>query len=195
MSLLVAVKSSTKDREEGRHDDVRNTWGAELKARGFILKFFLGGPFGQRVMGHAAGIAQNLKSDETTLDCPDNQDGEAFKIRAICAWAYDRKIDHLFLCDVNTEINVEKFLSIIYQRYDYAGKMSESPDGYSWAKGDYGYFLSRQTFGRVADGYPNSLAADTWVGQLLGKEIENGSLSILDLSFVDYSHSKIAVIS
>src|SRR5579859_8051598 len=114
-NLLIAVKSHFGAMEAGAHDAIRNTWGQALRGRAQV-RFFMG-----RTSSEIGGMSKSLhpnvqnsynpKSDEVILDCPDDYHSLPLKTRAICKWAMDRKIDHLFLCDNDTYVNPKKILT------------------------------------------------------------------------------------
>src|SRR5579864_3884228 len=143
--LVVAVKSSHKDQEAGRHDVIRGTWGQELKRAGVEVMFFMG-----QDPNLDNGSAKVLKRDEVILDCLDTL--VAKKVRGIAKWAVSKKITHLFLCNVSTTLIVEKFLALPYEPFDYAGDflsfqpgdpLSYTDPRYAWASEKEGYFISR----------------------------------------------------
>ena len=208
--LIIAVKSHFGAIESGAHDAIRSTWGQALRGRAEV-KFFLGRP-SYDIGGMSRSLhptAQNSyipKSDEVILECPDDYHSLPLKTRAICKWATDKHVDHIFLCDNDTYVNPKKILTCGYQMYDYAGKISRpisetfpydavDRDGvmthiencYPWASGGFGYFLSKLAIQKVADKYPKTWAEDLWVGQVLGVEIIQGNLLALDLPAGTYS--------
>jgi hypothetical protein len=196
MSLLVAVKSCLRDLDRGCHDVIRATWGQNLRSS---LRFFVGAEPNSR-------SSHILKSDEIQVEAADDYHSLPFKTRAICQWAYPKNITHLFICDTDTFVNVNKLMSCGYERYDYVGKISRPigetfpyeavnrsgvPQSISechpWASGGFGYFLSREALGLVADKFPNTWAEDLWVGQVLGPHFQKGELLALDLPANSYS--------
>jgi len=196
--LIVTVKSCLRDLDAGYHDVIRGTWGQALRGKA-LVRFFVGA----ETDGKTSRI---FKSDEIVVDAPDDYNGLPFKTRAICQWAVGKRLDHIFLCDTDTYVYVNKLLSCGYERYDYVGKISrplgetfsyDAPNRngvvqhieecYPWASGGYGYFLSQEAATYVADKFPESWAEDLWVGQLMGPEIVKGNLRALDLPAHAYS--------
>jgi hypothetical protein len=203
--LLVGIKSCWRDRDAGFHNAIRGTWGNALRQRGVLVRFFLGHD-GNPIDKHPKSRSEALQSDEITIDSADDYHSLPFKTRAICHWTYPKNVDHIFLCDTDTYVKADKLLACGYQRYDYVGKISK-PIGvsfpyvavgrngvmepidncYPWASGGFGYFLSRNAFGLVADSYPTSWAEDLWVGQLLAKGLAKEEFTALDLPAGSYS--------
>jgi hypothetical protein len=203
--LLIAVKSCRADLDRGCHNVIRATWGQQFRGRA-IVRFFVGHTADKYFMAHPGAKARTLQSDEVEIDAADDYDSLPHKTRAICHWATGKNIENIFLCDNDTYVYPQKLLTCGYNRYDYAGKISK-PLGetfaydavdrrgvtthmencYPWASGGYGYFLSRDAAFLIADSYPKGWAEDLWVGQVLGKEIAQGSMHGLDLPAGSYS--------
>jgi hypothetical protein len=192
--------------DRGCHDVIRSTWGQDLRGKA-LVRFFVGHTGGDYFMAHPKADAKSFKSDEVVVDAADDYNSLPHKTRAICQWATTKNLDHIFLCDNDTYVNVAKLLSFGYQRYDYVGKISEPlgetfpyktvdrsgieeyiPRCYPWASGGFGYFLSRKAVFEIADTYPKGWAEDLWVGQVLGPEIARGNLCGLSLPAGSYSH-------
>jgi hypothetical protein len=189
--LLIAVKSCQRDLDRGDHNIIRNTWGADAKAAGIDVKFFVGKAFKQ------------YASDEVHLQCDDDYNALPYKTREICRWATGKIVDTLFLCDTDTYVNIAKLQQIDYASYDYAGHFGGGPDStsqtfkyravnrdhtitehhercYPWASGGIGYFLSRNAYNEVAFSQPTSWAEDLWVGQIIGAQAAEGRMKIFD---------------
>jgi hypothetical protein len=205
MTLMIAVKSCRHDLDRGCHDVIRATWGQALRGKA-LVRFFVGHTGSDYFMTHPRSDARTLQSDEVLVDAADDYHALPHKTRAICSWALTKNIDHVFLCDTDTYVNPKKILACGYERYDYTGKISrplgvtfpyEATDRngitefiqncYPWASGGFGYFLSKEAAGLVADNYPKTWAEDLWVGQVLGPDIKQGSLTALDLPAGAYS--------
>jgi Galactosyltransferase len=190
--LIVAVKSCWRDRQAGFHDAIRSTWGADIKAKGGLVRFFLGHE--QKYSGPHPSVASGeaLKSDEQLVDAPDDYMGLPFKTRGICGYLVTKNVDNAFICDIDTIINVPTLLSTSYRGVDYGGHfrggenevlsrfdhtdhLGNYPNCYAWASGGVGYFLSRPAMMLIADTYPFVWAEDMSVGQILGPEIGKGN--------------------
>jgi hypothetical protein len=205
MTLLVAVKSCREHLDLGYHDIIRATWGQALRGKA-LVRFFVGHTASDYFMAHPKAKARLLQNDEVEVDAADDYHSLPFKTRAICQWVLAKNIDNIFLCDTDTYVNAGKLLTCGYERYDYVGKISrplgetfpyEAVDRagigtlidncHPWASGGYGYFLSKNAAWEISDTYPKGWAEDLWVGQVLGKEIQKGRLSALDLPAGSYS--------
>lgn len=176
MTLLIGVKSCQRDREEGFHQAIRETWGHSY---GFI-RFFMGGD-------------KTTAQDEVALGCADDYMSLPYKTKAMLEWFLKHtSSDHIFLCDCDTFVDVRKLLVLPFEKYDYSGKSTLWPpnakmgetfryhDGkgniidpcHPWASGGYGYFLSRRAAQIVVENTPNTWAEDLWVGQVLGPRLD-----------------------
>jgi hypothetical protein len=180
MTLLIGVKSCERDRTQGFHQAIRNTWGSGLTN----LYFFMG-----------AG-SNPIAIDEVSVDAPDDYRSLPFKTKAMLNWFLLRDWTHMFLCDNDTYINIAEFQKIDYQNYDYSGYFGYWPVGkkmgdtfryddgqgnihdpcHAWASGGFGYFVSRKAAELIVATEPCSWAEDLWVGQALGPHIQSGAI-------------------
>jgi len=194
MKLLIAVKSCQRDLKLGFHDVIRSTWGKDAKALGIDVRFFVGAE------------ATPYQSDEVHVKSADDYNALPYKTREICRWANGKMLDYLFLCDTDTFLIPKKMLECGFDKYDYAGKISQPVNKpfryehtgreghkeyhercYPWASGGYGYFLSRKAFQEVAFEHPMSTCEDLWVGNVIGKLAAAGEMSILSTPANTYS--------
>jgi hypothetical protein len=183
---------------KGSHDVIRNTWGQALKGRA-LVRFFVGVETDGKTSHH-------YKSDEVAVEAGDDYNSLPFKTRGICQWALNKLVDDVFLCDTDTYVNAARLLACGYRGYDYAGKISKPlgvtfpydavgrngvtdhiPNCYPWASGGFGYFLSMDAVGLIADKFPQGWAEDLWVGQVLGPLIAKKEMTALDLPANTYS--------
>jgi hypothetical protein len=182
--LLVAVKSSFEQYENGTHNMVRGTWAQKLRGYAFV-RFFMG-----RKTQELGGAVSSLPgsgdisivtrnsyvptSDEVILDCEDGPESLVKKTRAICGYAMGKGLSHVLLVNAHTNVGVKEVLNAPYQAADYAGYFGErfgvqEPQAfwngqgteviercYGWAAGDSGIFLSRKAAGILADTHPRS---------------------------------------
>lgn len=181
--LIIAVKSCQRDLERGDHVAIRRTWGADAKAAGIDVRFFVGSK-------NLSQIPFRPLGDEVGLDCDDTYKGLPFKTRAICQWARGKLLSHIFLCDTDTYVYVKYLLTSGFEKYDFMGQMLHplnkpfpyrtiDLDGapevhdpcYTWASGGLGYFLSRRAAVDVSESFPNSWAEDLYVGQVMGPNL------------------------
>jgi hypothetical protein len=202
--LIIAVKSSFQDLEEGKHDLIRGSWGNALRGRAQI-KFFLGRPTSE-----IGGISKSLqptshnsyspKNDEVIVDCGDDEQSRVWKTRAICKWVVDKMVTHVLMVDADCQIFPPAVWSCGFEVADYAGHFDAEPgsitpremigpgggtvlvhDSYSWADGA-AYFLSKRAAVIIADKVPIQASyimgayEDFWVGQILGPSIQSGRL-------------------
>ena len=182
-NLVICVKSCQEHLEKGYHDVIRKTWGADARANGVDVRFFVG-----------ANPAK-YEADEVHVNAADDYRGLPYKTRDICRWAAGKQIRHIYLCDTDTYLHIPYLLSSHYELYDYQGAMMhkcgsvfkydvitqygepEKHDPcYTWASGGFGYFLSKRAASLVAYEQPNSWAEDLWVGQVVGPEIVAGTM-------------------
>jgi hypothetical protein len=158
MSLLIAVMSCQRDRKLGHHETIRNRWGDALSDIA-DTRFFIGGE--DRV--------EPLAEDEVWLSVPDDYDHLSTKTMAICNWALENDYDHVFKCDCDTTIFINRFRDYNYKRIDYAGRFWGGQPGERglYAAGT-GYFLSRRAYEiiTVEGGFPPD-SEDVMVGNTL----------------------------
>ena len=183
MKTLIAVKSCHKDLEKGCHDVILQTWGNQISD----LRFFVGYPYN--------GLFHEKTVD---LDVDDDYDHLPQKTRRILQWTFGRDYDFVFLCDVDTFLIPYKLFQTNFQNYDYSGRFGSSPaigtqfdfkDGrgikhhkcHPWASGGFGYFLSRRAAQVVLKTEPTMWAEDMYVGAALGKRIQTGEITAIDL--------------
>jgi hypothetical protein len=193
MTLLVAVKSCCRDRDAGFHDAIRETWGRDLKQLGVQVMFFIGHASSGYFMAHPNGEAKTLQRDEVVVDAADDYNSLPHKTRGIAKWAMPKMVDHIFICDNDTTINVKNLLTLPFKFFDYSGHfaggeselgrtfsykdhMGEYPECHPWASGGLGYFISKSAAALISDSYPRVWAEDMYVGQVLGPEIRKGNL-------------------
>jgi hypothetical protein len=194
MRLLIAVKSCQRDLKLGFHNVIRSTWGKDAKALGIDVRFFVGAE------------ATPYQSDEVHVKSADDYNALPYKTREICRWANGKMLDYVFLCDTDTFLIPKKMLECRFDKYDYAGKISQPVNKpfhyehtgregqkeyhercYPWASGGFGYFLSRKAVQEVAFEHPMSQNEDLWVGQVIGKLAAVGEMSILSTPANVYS--------
>jgi hypothetical protein len=203
MSLLVAVKSTQKDLEDGRHDvfrSFRNLWPMAQRTQ-TVLKFFIGmetdGLEGRVVVGSRKSY--NFKSDEVCLDVPDDVNGSVFKVREMCGYMLGKNLNHILIVDINARVNPERLYKSGYDRADYTGYFSDKDVAtrmilgkgnvpevvdpcYPWADKNGGYILSREAAMEIADTFPKPSKFilgqydDFWVGQVLGPLVARGTM-------------------
>ena len=179
MRLLIAIKSCERDCQNGSNQAVRDTWANYFPA--VDIRFFVG-------RGRL-----DLLPDEIRVDAPDDYNGLPLKTRGIAEWAARNCYDFTFLCDTDTFVRPE-LLTCGFEKYDYAGyyhdrniagrMFTEYKDdrhqvlrnGYWWASGGVGYFLSKRACEAIAAATPTHWAEDLWVGQVLGAMHHRGQL-------------------
>lgn len=87
------------------------------------------------------------------LGVPDDYNHLPEKTQAICQWAVENKLDHLFKIDSDTYVHPERLLVSGFAKHDYAGYLLD------WLKPEYGfvycsgphYWLSRKAFTILAE--------------------------------------------
>ena len=184
--LLIAVKSCQKDKQDGAHQAIRETWGKVLP-EGVDLLFFVGGD-----------TAPTLDSDERYVPVPDGYWELHPKMLAIVAYAVREDYDFVNLCDTDTYLILSKMIASGFDSYDYSGAPLNPKDGvfgkaypgvetdyngfvvspfYVYLSGGHGTILSRKAAGIVAAAprVPNN-SEDLMLGQILGPFIRDGQL-------------------
>jgi len=181
--MLIAIKSCERDARNGANQAIRDTWGKNR------VIFFLG------------RTTVVPKDDEIELDCPDDYDSLPLKTREIAKLASKKNFSHIFLCDTDSFVILDRLYSCGFEQYDYMGLFGEGYNGdghfdhkisgpwdrkapdmmmrdvYPWASGGHGYFLSLAAARMVAAIEPTHWAEDFCVGQILGPAIEAGLLT------------------
>jgi hypothetical protein len=176
---------------EGFHQVIRNTWGKDVPADVY-LRFFVG----REVV--PLGDFYVMKEDEISLDVDDDYDMLPHKTKGIVQWARD-KYDHIFLCDTDTFLILERLMKCGFENYDYMGVIRyplSAPFHYDsrnrkgeifllnqcmpWASGGIGYFLSNKAMRFVADAEITHWAEDLWIGQIMGEHYKNKDVKIKD---------------
>jgi Galactosyltransferase len=187
MRLLIAVKSCQKDKQEGVHQAIRETWGRNLP-RGVDLLFFVGGE----------KAPNNLEKDEIYLPVSDSYWEMQPKVFATMQYALEKDYD--FCCSSDTDAYFEflKLMSSGFEQYDYSGgpiggegidraySGRRIPDFdnvlispfYGYLSG-HAYILSKKALKIVISSpakFP--ISEDLWTGQVLGPFIISGELTV-----------------
>jgi hypothetical protein len=193
MRVLVAVKSCQKDRNQGCHAAIRETWGKALP-EWVDVRFFIG--------GEKPG---NLEKDEIWFQVGDDySQGLVHKVRAAFSWAIGQGYDFGFFCDTDTYIASPYWEQSGFEGFDYCGydvsRLNNTamefgkqyptnhvnlpppwtpvtlPTWYVFVGGG-GYFLSRRALDYLTNQQIGSIIPeDLWVGQVLGPLIERGEM-------------------
>ena len=183
MRLLLGVKSCQRDLEKGCHETIRRTWGRDVHDAD--LCFFI-------------GRGTPTKSDEVSIDAPDDYDSLPQKTREILRWSLGRGYEFTFLCDTDTFLIPRTLMSCGFESYDVAGKFCTGhPVGglpfdykdergeyrgvYSWPSGGRGYFVSAKAARVIVDTEPHVWADDMYVGQVIGPWVQGGVLKAVNL--------------
>lgn len=178
--LLIAVKSSFQQLENGTHAMIRATWAQQFRGLAHV-RFFLGRPtqsLGGMVKSLPASedlVATTRNSyvpanDEVVLDCQDYS--MVKKTRGICGYAMGKNITHVLLVNAHTNVGVKQTLRAPFEIADYAGDFGDTfgtlqsrafwngeqneeiRECYGWAKADSGIFLSRKAMAEIAETSP-----------------------------------------
>ena len=161
MKILVAVTNCWMYRK--RQEAIRNTWLKNLPPN-LDVRFFLG-----RVPPGTMTTPE-LKSDEVQSDIDDGYPGLPAKTREMCRYAVANGYTHLFKCDDDTYVQLERLVASGFQgQGDYIGR-KRGPSGVwsaPYASG-FSYWLSRRAFKVVAEAkLTDDPAEDRWVGNTL----------------------------
>lgn len=147
----ILVTSCWRDRE--KQQAIRDTWGKLGQPM-----FFLGG---------GSEHAEEAAPDELILDIPDDYQHVSWKTRQQCRWASLKDLDHVyldhvFICDVDTYVDVGRLLADVPSA-DYVGWRCD--EGH--AAGGNGYWLSCTAVRLLCFAEPQIGYADLWVGNFL----------------------------
>ena len=177
MKILIAIESCQAHTD--RHDVIRRTWleGSVPEPTAFDLgtweyRFFVGGPL----------LFPKHKWDEVWVDAPDDYEGLPLKTMAICDWARRHEYTHLFKCDTDTYVHVDRLLASGFQAHDYAGFFRDPFDSHlqsckgSYASGGPGYWLSNRAMAIIASGKftVDYLHHEKWRGYWNGEDKQVG---------------------
>jgi hypothetical protein len=193
MKILIGVKSCQRDKTEGCHQAIRETWGKNLP-ESVDVRFFMGGV-----------ETPTLETDEVCLPVDDGYWELTPKTRGIANYAVKENYDFVYLCDTDTYLIVPKLLETPFASFDFSGghlcnRNSEenilgkhypkwvtdrggvADPFYVYLSGGVGFFLSRKAANEVATTSYYHHSEDVWVGQVLGPLIGDGLMSggILD---------------
>jgi hypothetical protein len=183
MKLLLAIKSCTRDKDNGSHYAIRDTWGKYVA--GADLRFFYGNGGGL--------LLDRRRCDETHLDVNDDYAHLQHKTREILRWSLAHDYGFTFLADNDTFLIPERLMKCGFEQYDYSGLFEtgnvklgttftldwygeEILGFYSWASGGYGYFVSRKAAEIVVATEPGRWTEDMFVGNSLGPAISRGEI-------------------
>lgn len=157
MKILIA---STACKEyEDRRLACAETWGSTTLCD---IKFFTSDDL------NIPDEANQLASDKDGVVAKPGQ-SLTYRTQAICRWALERGYDFVFKCDDDTYIFVERLLASGFENHDYSG-WSWQNDGYTFASGGAGYWLSRKAMKIISEATDLSEPReDMWVGALLHK--------------------------
>lgn len=144
----IYVTSCQRDRH--KQTAIRETWGQHCSP-----VFFLGTEAGYPIY-----------PDEVIVDAPDDYEHIPWKALAMCQRAYKNLTEWLFVCAIDTFVDVENLRWSGFERYAYTGHRCD--EGH--ASGGNGYWLSRDALKIIADklcaprGYE-----DLWIGTVLAE--------------------------
>lgn len=160
MKVLVAVTNCWMYRK--RQEAIRNTWLKDVPSI-MDVRFFLGRR-PQPLM-----CDNGLKEDEVQVDVDDGYPGLPAKTRAMCRYAREHGYTHLFKCDDDCYVRLDRLVASEFDKGDYIGR-KRGPSGVwpaPYASG-FSYWLSRRAFSIVADAQlTDDPAEDRWVGNVL----------------------------
>lgn len=196
MKLFLGILSCQKER--GLHSLIRRTWGSKAKNLGIETRFFLEPPSDDKNKDF-----ERQDNDEVYAASAAGLSGLPYKLREMCKWCVGKKIDNLFICYTSTQLDPQKLLLFLKENpgVDYAGRFNkpigktfplhtvgpnDQPEHYEhcypWARGEFGYFLSRKAYREIATEHPSSTIDDLWVGQVLGVLAAEGEIIPLDIA-------------
>ncbi len=129
MKSIILTFSCARDRENGSHTAIRETWGALCTSD---HKFILG-----------LGCRLPLMADEICVAAPDNYEGLPQKHRVALDWAKGAGYDYAFCSDIDTYVAFPRILSSDFFGHDFVGGRCAHS---SHPSGGGGYWLSRKAF-------------------------------------------------
>jgi hypothetical protein len=185
VKLLVAVKSCNRDKANGCHQAIRETWGKDFPAN-VDVRFFVG----------SGGLSDDwLLTDEIRVNADDTLVALPVKVRKMAEWSVEHGYDYSYFCDVDTFVIPKRLLASGFENYDYFGRfmisgvpqlIKDFKDGrlgtvhnvWNYASGGVGYFLSYKAAELIATMIPVHYAEDFSVGQVLGPLTNSGELKV-----------------
>lgn len=173
-TLLIAVKSCHN--YEDRMNAIRATWAKDVEAKfpvSLDLRFFIG-----------RGTKLNfLPKDTVQLDVLDTYQGLSEKVREINRWALDREYQHVFFCDDDTYVQIDRLLtSHPWMDGEYVGRKRGPCGGFPapYASG-FSYFVNQHCMRILAEAPdPDDPSEDRWTGNTL---LRAGVLCTADYRF------------
>jgi hypothetical protein len=110
MRLLIGIKSCQKDRLNGYHQTIRETWGKNLPGDVDLL-FFVGG----------LKPPVKLEKDERHVPVDDGYWELLAKTKAIMRYALQHDYDFSYMADTDSYLNVSGMMTCGFEAYDYCG--------------------------------------------------------------------------
>lgn len=185
MRTLVAITSCMRDAANGVNQAVRDTWASKLHTHNIDYRFFIGNGKtkaydprflhdleshrSQRPADANAGEfdARLLKGDEVVVDAPDSWLYLAHKIQESRRWAISKGYDYIFKIDVDCLLDVTKFATSDYQKFDYWGSRADTSGPLVYAGGWMGYCLSRKAAQLTVNAPVTRVTEDCWTAEAL----------------------------
>lgn len=103
------------------------------------------------------------KYDEVMLPVPDDYCHLVYKVRAMYRWAIMFSFTHVYKCDTDTYVDLERLMTSGFERYEFTG----GPAGRSSVAGGSGYWLSRKAAEILAQAPITYWAEDGWTSGTL----------------------------
>jgi len=128
----------------------RATWGSGLNTRYF----------------YGRGAKRYTLKDEVFLDVPDDYQNLPYKVRAIAQWALHNHYTHLFKCDDDVYVDVNRLMESGFDSAHYIGNTF----GQSFCHGGAGYWLSARAMSEIVSSPVNGVSEDGWVANTLAKK-------------------------
>lgn len=197
-SLLIAVKSTTKDLVSGAHDRARGGWVKEFAGKADV-RFFVADASepGRRYFIQP-------EKDEFVLPMGEAETDSA-KVRGICKFMLGKMYKHVLILK-GPDVNIlPGILMSGYQRYDYSGyvpmgriQVAEkfpyvdpvNGEFYesipAWVDAQYGIFLSREAASEITDALPTEARYDFFISRVLAPEIFRGQIEAENLNLRIY---------
>jgi len=160
MKPVILIGASKHDLDNGNIEMLRTTWLRDCK---IPYQIFVG-----RTVENAVG------ANMTVLDAPDGLWVElTYKTRRMMRWAAPQAFTHVFRCDVDTLVHMERLLASGFEAHDYFGSTLDVPTNWPFCHGGPGFWLSMKAVRILADAAIDQNSEihklqDQWIGDTLG---------------------------
>lgn len=153
MKSLIAVSSCLRDKKNGCHQAMVDTWMNNL-------------PIDCRVF---LGQGNTAEGNEVVLECPDDYLALPLKTKLSLQWARDHGYTHVFRAFTDTYIEPDRLWHSGFEQHPYLGFFGGERRLYNYASGGAGYWTGAKLSDLcIAAEVGNEWAEDRWVGKVAG---------------------------